>query len=126
MKRKRRGMVASKAKLARMAAYRSGWADRDAQAREQIARLRAKIRLLKYQWDEKCPKGHLVRHDECDLVDCYVTILSPIKTHEWIIATYQPTEKNVAKRWACRIRKMFRNLWRNHATSIGTASAGAP
>jgi hypothetical protein len=59
----------------------------------------AKVRYESARWDEKCPKGHLIRYDECDLVGCYlVTIgtdeypyialapkaIAPITQHEWI------------------------------------------
>jgi len=43
----------------------------------QVKRLKAALRAERRKWDEKCPKGHLVRYDECDLAGCYITVIEP-------------------------------------------------
>jgi hypothetical protein len=68
------------AKFARFGSYTAGWADRDVQARKQLARLRKKLRAEEARWDEKCPKGHLVRHDECDFILCSLAQIDPWPT----------------------------------------------
>lgn len=45
----------------------------------QNKKLRAKLRAEEANWFQKCPQGHLVRHDECDIM-CYVTTISSVES----------------------------------------------
>jgi len=45
--------------------------------RAQNVRLRRALKSERAQWFEKCPLGHLVRYDECDIT-CWVTNIDPL------------------------------------------------
>jgi hypothetical protein len=65
----------SKKKTVRFMSYR----EREDEIERLNRLLRAshkRLRQERAKWDKKCPKGHLIRYDECDLVDCYVTMLT--------------------------------------------------
>jgi hypothetical protein len=94
----------SKKKTVRFVSYR----EREDEIERLNRLLRAshkRLRQERAKWDEKCPKGHLIRYDECDLVDCYVTPLPSTDTagfavlpksvapgiyHEWIESASKP------------------------------------
>lgn len=65
---------------ARRKARRSTESDRKIERlRKANKRLRRLLKEEQARWWEKCPQGHLVRHDKCDLM-CWVVTSDPVTT----------------------------------------------
>lgn len=85
-----------------------------------------KIALWEEKWVEKCPTGHLKRHDECDLI-CEVQAIEPYPTpfvsaapkikakdtyHEWVNDVLTPmVERRVGWWWRPVWRAVDRRLY---------------
>jgi hypothetical protein len=82
-----------------------------------------KVELAREQWARKCPKGHLRRHDECDLM-CEITAIEPMPTpfmeqlpripsrqveHTWLMDTLRPYTQ--LDRWLDQISWWWRKPW---------------
>ena len=72
---------------------------------EEILRLRRLLRAAnkrtrdeKKRWDEKCPQGHLIRYDECDLT-CHITLIDPMPS-VFMSALPKVTAKQLMGTWA--------------------------
>lgn len=61
-------------------------------------------------WHERCPKGHLVRYDECDLVGCYITVIDKWPT--WFSITLKTPSPGTVHEWTTRVPNDLGWWWR--------------
>ena len=86
------------------------------QLRKKLSRCQHALKKERARWDEKCPQGHLRRHDKCELmclftnIDPTVDMPKPVPNsilHDWVVDDLPQPLGNHVEDWAAEARRLF-------------------